>query len=58
MAELRKKYNLDAMDDNDYSKVDFNVSFGKVTEEDLERMKKEEEEEMRKMKEQEAATKK
>lgn len=40
-VDLSAKYNLQALHDYDFGNINFDISFGEVTEKDLERMKKE-----------------
>lgn len=51
-VDLSAKYNLQALHDYDFGNINFDISFGEVTEKDLERMKKEQAVQLERLKKQ------
>ena len=48
--DLSKKYNLQALNEYNFENINFDISFGEVSEKELERLKQEEKEEMERIK--------
>ena len=48
--DLSKKYNLQGLNEYNFENINFDISFGEVSEKELERLKQEEKEEMERIK--------
>lgn len=56
--DLSKKYNLQALNEYNFENINFDISFGEVSEKELERLKQEEKEEMERIKKESQASNK
>ena len=56
--DLSKKYNLQALNEYNFENINFDISFGEISEKELERLKQEEKEEMERIKKESQASNK